>query len=188
MPAQGCLLVGPSLSRCGLDGVRAERNKIRNLAPMPPHPPPTLAPHERAGVGPPWVLHDYRTRRGMHYRPLSLSLACQGQHGSQCLGQQTPLYCLAIMIGFGGSQQTLFGTLFVSPRSLTVVIVPRPGNSDDKITCSHVSRRASRLLQTTMKHQPGSGLTVPQLVSVLKQKLRRTVQHETYVLDFSPPR
>ena len=51
----------------------------------------------------------------------------------------------------------------------------------------HVSRHASRSLQTTMKHRSGSEMTVPELVSALKLKLRRTIDHESYVSVFFLP-
>ena len=156
---------------------RGKRNKEFRL--KHPSTSPTLAPspHGRAAVGfispgPPLCLFG-ATRTGLGVSvgnrfPPGLTRRVGLVHGEP-------------------ATKTLFGCLLPFchfwqwPR---VVIVPRPGDPDDKIARSHVSRRALPLPQTTMKHYPGSELTVPQLIHALKLKLRRTVEHDTYASVF----
>ena len=172
--------VSPILSLRVPDGVRAEHNKIRNKAVKHPHPSPTLAPHERTAARPPWALDH---RRGTPPALLSLWVPLGN---TELVSQPTNVHyaCLTQWLVFGGSRKTpCCPFVFLSlPGNSNHLIVPRVGHGREtpmiRFQCGHVSRHASHSLQTTMKHHPGSGLTVPQLVYALKLKLRRTVEHE----------
>ena len=66
---------------------------------------------------------------------------------------------------------------------LSFSLLPWTGNPDNKIEMQSRVEPPSRFPRTVMKH-PGSELTIPQLVSALKLKLRRTAEQEAYVLIF----
>lgn len=184
--------MSPNSPRRSLDGVGAQRNEIRNLS----QNTRIRLPRSFHAEWQPWGargrlwttqfdVHGVESTI-LHAFPLSLGM---GRPGTWWLSRRTSPMLSHSKDSLCGSQRLFSGVSSSFCYSLTmaaVLALPWPGDSDDKITAHHVSKRASRFLQTTMKHHPGSELTVPQLIYALKLKLRRTVEHEMYVSVFSP--